>query len=242
MTRVLRLIGYWDGRSAPDGWPDVCDSVTAVDGVVQQTVARYLRSGTWFVAAAGVSLCRLCGTANGNAEQTDGVHFVWPEGLVHYVEKHGVRLPDEFADIAARGVASAVDPERFASALRSGDVTVDGEWWRRRAGSGQTGRSAAHLAGCRRSTTVASWDLPDRAEIYVDRVPQGAVKTLVELRRLLGTAWSFSDLRSLLGSQPFHAVTGDPAALSRTLSTNPELRPYLFYANGGTLLPIWSGS
>ncbi|BCJ40665.1 hypothetical protein GCM10010168_73470 [Actinoplanes ianthinogenes] len=130
MAQVLRLIGYWDGRQAPGGWPDVCGFVTAVDSTVQRNVVAYLRSGTRFVASAGVSVCRLCGAANGSAEQTDGVYFVWPEGLPHYVEEHGVRLPDEVVAIAARGVPSAVDPDRFESALRAGDLTIDVEWWR----------------------------------------------------------------------------------------------------------------
>jgi hypothetical protein len=31
----------------------------------------------------------------GGRDLTDGV-WMWPEGLAHYVERHAVRLPDEF--------------------------------------------------------------------------------------------------------------------------------------------------
>jgi hypothetical protein len=87
---------------------------------------------------------------------------------------------------------------------------------------------------------VASWDLPTHAGIYVHQVPQDAVTILVKLRRLLGTASPFSDLRNLLGSQPFHAATGNPSRLYRTPATSPELRPYLFYDADGGLMPVWS--
>ena len=35
MTKAVRLIGYWDGPEAVDGWPDVCAFVTAVDADLQ---------------------------------------------------------------------------------------------------------------------------------------------------------------------------------------------------------------
>ncbi|MEV8511940.1 hypothetical protein [Dactylosporangium sp. NPDC051484] len=241
MTKVLRLIGYWDGRTAPEGLPDVCDFVSAVDSAVQRAVAAYLRSGAVFAVAAGVSVCRLCGAANGSAEQTDGEHFVWPEGLAHYVEEHGVCLPDEVVAIAARGVAPVADLAWFTrSLLETGGATIDVEWWRHQAGPGSAGHAVKHLHGCRHSAMVASWDLPTHADIYVDRVPHNAVTILVKLRRLLDTAWPFSDLRNLLGSQPFHAAAGNPSRLYRTLATSPELRPFLFYDGDGGLMPVWS--
>jgi hypothetical protein len=238
VTKLLRLIGYWDGRAAPGDWPDVCSFVATCDSAVGRAVAAYLRSGTVFAATAGVSVCRLCGGANGSAEQTDGEHFVWPEGLAHYVEEHGVRLPDEVVAVAVRGPARPVALEWFTrEALASGGVTIDVDWWRRQAG---TGRAVVHLSGCRHSTSAAGWELPLRADIYVDRVPQDAVTILVALRRLLGAAWPFSDLRKLVDSQPIHAGTGNPARLYSALTAVPELRPYLFYDVDGDLAPIWS--
>jgi hypothetical protein len=238
VSTVVRLIGYWDGRAAPDGWPDVCGFVAAVDDPVQRAVAAYLRSGTVVAAAAGVSRCRLCGAVNGSAEQTDGEHFVWPEGLAHYVDEHSVRLPDEVVAVAASGVAPSVDPARFRSDLVSGDVIIELEWWRRQAGVGPTAPAVTHLPGCRHHATVASWNLPLTGDIYVDRVPRDGLTTLARLRRLLGTAWPFSSLRNLLDSQPIHAGTGNPAELHRTLATTPDLRPYLFYDAGGELTPV----
>jgi hypothetical protein len=236
MTTTLRAIGYWDGVEEPDGWPDVCAFVSTMDNTVDRaqdgaTVAAYLRSGTVYAVAGGWSVCRLCGAANGNAERTDG-RFLWPEGLAHYVEAHAVRLPDEFVAVAARGRAPAVDVRRAPDGF-----DVDVEWWRGQPGT----RHGGHLRGCRHSPLVAGWDLPTRAAIHVDGVPRDAVATMVALRRLLGTTWRFSELRDLIGAQPFHAVTGDAAALHRELTTSPELRPYLFYDDGGSLRPVWSG-
>jgi hypothetical protein len=43
----------------------------------------------------GDSVCRMCGRANGSADFKDG-EYLWPEGLVHYVRDHHVRLPSAF--------------------------------------------------------------------------------------------------------------------------------------------------
>ena len=81
----------------------------------------------------------------------------------------------------------------------------------------------------------------ERAQPEVGELTHRQILTiLVGLRRLLGTAWPFSDLRNLLGSQPFHAVTGDPSALYRALTASSELRPYLFYDAEGSLVPVWT--
>ncbi|MFD0585727.1 hypothetical protein [Dactylosporangium darangshiense] len=166
---------------------------------------------------------------------------MWPEGLAHYVEEHGVRLPDEVAAVAVRGVAPVVDLEWFTPALlETGELRIDADWWCSLAGVGSTGPAVEHLRGCRRSGSVASWDLPTTADIHVDRVPPDAVAILAQIRRLLGAPWPFSGLRDLLGSQPFLAATGNPSRLYHTLTSSPELRPYLFYGTDGELMPVWS--
>ncbi|GIE04127.1 hypothetical protein Adu01nite_54770 [Paractinoplanes durhamensis] len=131
MTSTLRLIGYWSGPEEPTDFPDVRAFVaTEQDAATEQSVAAYLRSGTIFVAAAGTSTCRLCGLPNGSTERTDGHHFVWPDGLAHYVETHHVRLPPEVVSLAATTTPDPVDPDAFEQALFSGDLTIDLDWWR----------------------------------------------------------------------------------------------------------------
>jgi hypothetical protein len=238
MPRVVRLIGYWDGPTVPAGLPDVCDFVSpGSDADARRAVSAYLGSGTVFVATGGVSICRLCGIANGSAELTDGQHFVWPEGLAHYVQDHGVRLPDEILAVAIGGRAPAVDCAWFERAvLHTGEVRIDTGWWSR------AGRSTGteHLRGCRRSAVPASWNLPTTADIYIDKVPPDSVATLVQLRRILGSTWPFAELRGLLATQPCRAVAaGNPKALNRALTASPELRPHLFYDTADGLMPIW---
>lgn len=120
---MIRLIGYWHSDQAPH-WPDPARFVDPDwDPLQRATISNYLRTASIPCAAAGFSWCRFrCGArALGSAEHTDGT-FVWPEGLVHYVESHNVRLPDEFIQhILACGTP--------APAGLSPETPVDVDWW-----------------------------------------------------------------------------------------------------------------
>jgi hypothetical protein len=124
------LIGYWLGPDAP-GWPDVRTFVDpSPDSALRDRAVAYLLGGTVFAVAAGTSLCRICGQANGSAELTDGVRFVWPEGLAHYVEAHNVRLPAEVTaamSTAPRPVEVAEFERRL---LDTKELIIDAGWWR----------------------------------------------------------------------------------------------------------------
>jgi hypothetical protein len=113
----VTLIGYWEGDTEP-GWPRVTDFVDEHwDEAERHLVVSYLEQGRIPWAQAGISLCRVCGKANGSAERTDGV-YIWPEGLVHYVREHGVRPPvSVIRHIIGR--QAGMHPER-----------VDEDWWR----------------------------------------------------------------------------------------------------------------
>lgn len=112
----LIRIGYWSGEHAP-GWPDVSDFVdNSWDQDERADVSNYLRYGTIVWYCMGFSACRICGKQNGNCEFSDGT-FIWPEGLVHYVEDHAVRPPQ-------RVVAHA-----HAAMERLESATVDSTWW-----------------------------------------------------------------------------------------------------------------
>ncbi|MCI4066122.1 hypothetical protein MRQ36_27670 [Micromonospora sp. R77] len=128
-SRTLRLIGYWCGPGE-EHWPDPALLVDGeADAANQRRVSAYLRGGTRFVATAGHSLCRLCGTRNGSSELTDGKYFVWPEGLAHYIDAHNVRLPDEITELMDQPPVP-VDVEAFErEAFETEQVVIDTASW-----------------------------------------------------------------------------------------------------------------
>lgn len=117
MTRLVRL-GHWRSEREPD-LPDPADLVDVSWGDDERfVVVQYLAAGTIVRTFMGYSPCRLCGERNGSSEYTDG-RYVWPEGLVHYLDVHHVRLPAEV-------VEHIVD--RFE---RLTGAEVDEDWWLR---------------------------------------------------------------------------------------------------------------
>lgn len=122
---VVRILGYWLEVLPPrDGLPSLSpEHAAAYEILLEQglrwhdprsmvdtswgaeerdLVVGYLRAGRVAVQFRGLSRCRFCGRENGSKELSDGT-FSWPEGLPHYLEEHGVRLPDEFVEHVAAG-------------------------------------------------------------------------------------------------------------------------------------------
>lgn len=100
----LEVLGWWFNERAPNALPRPQRLVARQDPAVRAAVASYLRAGQELTTYMGLSFCRFaCGErAMGYRDLTDGT-FVWPEGLVHYVEHHEVRLPERFvAHVVAR--------------------------------------------------------------------------------------------------------------------------------------------
>lgn len=109
--RKLILVGYWVGPEAP-GYPDPSRFVDPFwSPAEKERVIGYLTSGVPFLHYCGFSWCRFhCGeTHMGTTELTDGRYY-WPEGLAHYLEKHGIRLPRAFLDHVRK--RRRIDPDR----------------------------------------------------------------------------------------------------------------------------------
>src|SRR5262245_49553146 len=134
MTRLLR-IGYWRSTTEPH-WPDpgaFIDKTWPED--LRAAVVVHLRDARPLEVASGSSWCRFwCegfgAHGLGTAELSDG-RFVWPAGLAHYVERHFVRLPEDFLCSVGK------PPEPFPPPI---DIPTcfDDQWWRAQPGFGSS--------------------------------------------------------------------------------------------------------
>lgn len=122
----LKKVGFWSdlakygwARHAgemPDGLPDPWHLVNQEWMKDQRTdIIGYLDAGKTAETWRGVSYCRFdCGETNmGCRDLTDGV-YLWPEGLSHYVKKHDVALPFNFALHILRQLKQGWAPPRQA--------------------------------------------------------------------------------------------------------------------------------
>lgn len=95
-ARTPRYEGFWRSslnaeESLP--WPEP-DSAWLDRAAFLQALRRVETTARKFVSA-GFSLCRLCGTRNGN-ESFQADIWEWPEGFRHYVAEHQVRPTPDF--------------------------------------------------------------------------------------------------------------------------------------------------
>ena len=136
---MLRAIGYWreEWRSpGTDVWRASPQVILARLGAQapQPQLASYLRSGHEFEVSRGWSHCRFkCGVADsmmGHADLTDGI-WVWPQGLVHYVDAHQLALPKEFVDHVAghKGVVPRLPAEIRAMTHAQKRTSMDPVFW-----------------------------------------------------------------------------------------------------------------
>jgi hypothetical protein len=143
--RVVRRVGYWVndreedrersqvGRSIKAPSPQVDfphpAAIIAALGArpPDMRVVHYLRNGIHADLWMGCSYCRLrCGVPDsemGSFDLTDGL-WLWPEGLAHYVEAHGLPLPEEF--IATMKTNAWQPPVELSD---TGDGKLDSQFW-----------------------------------------------------------------------------------------------------------------
>lgn len=89
------LIGYWWSKDEPH-LPKPTDFVDlSWDKTEWKAVLAYLQSCEVVNRYRGMSLCRVCGIWNGSSDQADE-KYIFPSGLAHYIQHHGVRPPAEF--------------------------------------------------------------------------------------------------------------------------------------------------
>ncbi len=111
-TAGMKAIGYWDdGRKL--GLPDPKDFIDETwDPRIRRLVALYTATAPALISWRGYSSCRVCrALRNGSACLSDHA-YVWPEGFAHYVERHSVKVPDEFV-------------KHIVSKVKSGEFNVE---------------------------------------------------------------------------------------------------------------------
>jgi len=140
---ILHEIGYWlesTGERAPVDPTRLVNAAWA--RADRDRLVAYLRQGRPVFSYLGTSFCRFnCGVPPaelGSEDLSDGT-WMWPEGLAHYVEKHGVELPDEFLE-HARAADFNVSPNAMRAIASRADTSLrpeSGKWvtWARSKGA-----------------------------------------------------------------------------------------------------------
>ena len=123
----MRLIGYWMNDLRQEHLCLPQEVVSPLPADVRRKLVTYLRGGRPFRFYRGYSWCRFfCGCDSsfmGTTELTDG-EWAWPEGLPHYVEEHGITLPEEFVQHAVRLETPPAIARPIAPAFHSESVTT----------------------------------------------------------------------------------------------------------------------
>ncbi len=118
-TQGLKAIGYWDdGRKL--GLPNPQDFIDENwDPRMRRLVALYTATTPTLIAWRGYSSCRMCrAIRNGSACLSDN-KYVWPEGFAHYIERHSVKVPDEFVQhVIAKAASGDFNVENAVRASR----------------------------------------------------------------------------------------------------------------------------
>lgn len=139
MGTKLILIGYWHNRDSPN-FPDPAWFVDETwDADERSKVISHLQTATYMpYACGGLSWCRFrCGEkAMGSREQTDGV-YLWPEGLLHYIDKHNVKPPQQFID-------HIMNYKPASHSIDTIDVDIDTDWWLQQTGNNHKQFTAKH--------------------------------------------------------------------------------------------------
>jgi hypothetical protein len=94
-TEDLQPVGFWFSEREP--WLPHPAQAVAPEWPQNERAAviDYLLRPEDVMQFMGLSPCRICDQTVGSREFTDGT-WVWPEGLVHYLDVHAVRPPDDF--------------------------------------------------------------------------------------------------------------------------------------------------
>lgn len=119
---IFRVIGFWQSERQLE-YPHPKDFQDPNwDESERQLVIEHLKTSRSVQAYRGFSFCRFdCDIGNGSMDLSDGT-YLFPEGLVHYLEEHQVRLPNEFIEHVKN--YKSITEEDFPQ-----DYKLDYAWW-----------------------------------------------------------------------------------------------------------------
>jgi hypothetical protein len=120
-------IGYWYEENRPN----LPDPAWFIDENYPESekkkVIDYLKKGKTIASYFGRSNCRICGEETpGVSDLTDGL-FIFPSGLVHYIEKHNLHLPDDFIKTVYGEKNSLI--EIYFDANNVSESSGSFDWW-----------------------------------------------------------------------------------------------------------------
>jgi hypothetical protein len=121
--QIMRAIGIWCSDHHPKLPNPACFVDESQDVAIRAQVVDYLKSGET-TACSSFDTCRLCGAQLSLAAQEDG-YYAWNTLLAHYIEKHAVRLPDDFI----QHVLSNPTPIPFPPEVEYDPSRYDDTWW-----------------------------------------------------------------------------------------------------------------
>ena len=100
-TRMV--IGYWHSKDSENkDFPNVHDFVDPDwDQREKAKVIAFLKLPHVSLGYMGWSNCRICLCHNGTEDHMND-EFLWPSGLLHYVECHNVKPPQIFIDMVLK--------------------------------------------------------------------------------------------------------------------------------------------
>ncbi|HET7001511.1 MAG TPA: hypothetical protein VFI33_09385 [Puia sp.] len=136
-SKKIKAMGFWKGKNGR--YPDFPHPVDFVDpdwnNEERQLVIAYLNRASINTVQMGLSWCRFeCEHVGmGGFEYTDGT-YCWPEGLSHYIEKHDVRLPDEFVQHVFRNLDSRFPEDAEENTVLLSFFAPDFIWWKSQEG------------------------------------------------------------------------------------------------------------
>lgn len=128
MKNKLIALGYWKSIYEND-FPDPAKFKDENWNLKEKIeTIKHLKNGKPIANWMGISWCRFrCGENDmGNSCLTDG-KFIFPEKLIHYIEKHKVRLPIEF-------VNHVLNYEKTEILKDISEYEIDFDWWKKQTG------------------------------------------------------------------------------------------------------------